>query len=245
MKTKTIVHAGSILLFLFLWILLIEVIDHPLLMPSLSDVFQSMIKIMTSWVKIQVILMTLFRLTVAISISLILGVLLGILSGIIPPISWLIKPHVTVLRTIPVISIIVILLVLFGFTVAPYVITFLMVFPIMYQAAYEGIRHMDFELKDVYRLEASDLKLAIRYLYFPMITPYVTLSILQSFGLGLKVLVMAEYLSQTKNSIGNALYLSKVNLSYDDVFAWSILLILMSIGFEYSFKKYQNRKSQA
>ncbi len=243
MKTKMIVHAGSILLFLFFWILLIELIDNPLLMPSLNAVFISILNILTSWMMIQVILMTMFRLLIAILISLFLGVLLGILSGVIPKVSWLIKPYVTVLRTIPVISIIVILLVLFGFTVAPYVITFLMVFPIIYQAAYEGIRHMDQELKDVYRLETSDLKLAIRYLYMPLITPYVTLSILQSFGLGLKVLVMAEYLSQTRNSIGNALYLSKVNLSYDDVFAWSMLLILMSIGFEYIFRTYQNRKS--
>jgi NitT/TauT family transport system permease protein len=243
MKTKMIYRAGSILLFLFLWLVLIEVINNPLLMPSIQSVFSSIISILTSMSQIQVILMTMLRLFIAILVSLIAGVLLGILSGIIPQVSWLLKPHVTVLRTIPVISIIVILLVLFGFRIAPYIITFLMVFPIIYQAAYEGIRHMDSELKDVYRLEAHDIKLAIKYLYVPLITPYVTLSILQSFGLGLKVLVMAEYLSQTRNSIGNALYLSKVNLAYDAVFGWSILLILMSLGFEYVFRTYQNRKS--
>jgi NitT/TauT family transport system permease protein len=243
MTTKTIYQAGSILLFVFLWLLLIDVINHPLIMPSLSSVLRSVIGILTSLQTLEIILMTLFRLVISILLSLGIGVLLGILSGIIPEISWLLKPHVTVLRTIPVISIIVILLVLFGFNIAPYVITFLMVFPIIYQASYEGIRHMDHELKDVYRLEQHDLKLAIKYLYLPMITPYITLSILQSFGLGLKVLVMAEYLSQTRNSIGNALYLSKVNLEYDQVFGWSIVLILLSLLFETIFRKYQNRKS--
>lgn len=243
MTSKTIYQAGSVLLFVFLWLLLIDIINHPLIMPSLTSVMQSLIHIVTSLISIQFIMMSLFRLFITILLSLGIGVFLGILSGVIPQVSWFLKPHVTVLRTIPVISIIVILLVLFGFTVAPYVITFLMIFPIIYQASYEGIRHMDKELKDVYRLEHHDLKLAIQYLYLPIITPYVTLSILQSFGLGLKVLVMAEYLSQTKNSIGNALYMAKVNLEYDDVFGWSILLILMSLAFEFVFRKYQNWKS--
>lgn len=243
MTTKTLYQAGSLLLFVFLWLMLIDVINHPLIMPSFSSVMKSVFSIVTSLDTLEIIGMTLFRLFISIMISLGIGVLLGILSGIIPEISWLLKPHVTVLRTIPVISIIVILLVLFGFRVAPFVITFLMVFPIIYQASYEGIRHMDTELKDVYKLEHHDIKLAIRYLYLPMITPYITLSILQSFGLGLKVLVMAEYLSQTRISIGNALYLSKVNLEYNNVFGWSIVLILMSLIFETLFKKYQNRKS--
>lgn len=243
MTSKTIYQVGSVLLFVFLWLLLIDIINHPLIMPSLTSVMQSLIYIVTSLISIQFIMMSLFRLFITILLSLGIGVFLGILSGVIPQVSWFLKPHVTVLRTIPVISIIVILLVLFGFTVAPYVITFLMIFPIIYQASYEGIRHMDKELKDVYRLEHHDLKLAIQYLYLPIITPYVTLSILQSFGLGLKVLVMAEYLSQTKNSIGNALYMAKVNLEYDDVFGWSILLILMSLAFEWAFRKYQNWKS--
>lgn len=242
MKPKTLYSAGSFLLFIFLWMLLVEVINHPLLMPSLPSVINRMFMIVTSMEQIEMMLMSLLRLIVAVSLSLIVGVLLGVLSGVVPQLSWILKPHVTVLRTIPVISIIVILLVLFGYRIAPYVITFLMVFPIMYQASFEGIRNMDKELKDVYRLEAHNLGLAMRYLYIPMITPYVTLSVLQSFGLGLKVLVMAEYLSQTRNSIGNALYMAKVNLEYDAVFGWSILLILMSLGFEYFFRAYQHRK---
>lgn len=243
MKKKTVITAGSLLLFIFLWMLFVDIIGNPLLMPSLSDVFRQMIMILSSWNSLLVILHSLWRLMIAVLLSLAAGVILGVLAGIVPEFSWFVKPHVTILRTIPVISIIVILLVIFGFRVAPYVITFLMVFPLMYQASYEGIRHMDESIRDVYRLETPNLYLSIKDLYIPMIAPYVGLSLLQSFGLGLKVLVMAEYLSQTQKSIGNALYLAKVNLEYDRVFAWSILLILMSLVFEHIFRTYQNRKS--
>lgn len=100
---------------------------------------------------------------------------------------------------------------------------------------------MDTELLDVYRLEQHDWKLALRYIYFPMIKNYVLLSFLQSFGLGIKVLVMAEFLAQSKNSIGNSIYLAKVNIQYDLVFAWTIILIVISFVIEYMIHKYQSK----
>ena len=150
--------------------------------------------------------------------------------------------YVTILRTIPVISIVVILLILFGYEYTPYLITFLMVFPIIYSGVLEGIRQLDQELIDVYRLEQHDWKIALKSIYFPMISKYIFLSFLQSFGLGIKVLVMAEYLSQSKQSIGNAIYLAKVNIEYDLVFAWTIILIFIAFSLEYLIQSYQKRK---
>ena len=114
-----------------------------------------------------------------------------------------------------------------------------MVFPLIYQATEEGMRNIDHQLIDVYRLEAHDLKLSFRYLYIPLIKPYILLSFLQSFGLGLKVLVMAEYLAQTKHSMGQALYLAKTNLNYDEVFAWTVILVILSAMFEVLISGYK------
>ena len=98
------------------------------------------------------------------------------------------------------------------------------------------------ELIDVYKLEEKHLFLAIKILYFPMVKNHIILGLLQSFGLGLKVLVMAEYLAQTRVSIGNSIYLSKINLQYDHVFAWTLILILIATFLEYAIKKYEQKK---
>jgi NitT/TauT family transport system permease protein len=240
---KKWIWMGSSIFVLFLvWTILHIQINHALIMPSFSDVFKILIRLITHIDTLSVIGSTLIRLIVSIFASLVIAVVLGILGGLFESFSLFLKPHVAVLRTVPVISITVILFILLGFEIAPYVITFLMVFPIVYQATEEGIKSIDRELLDVYRLEEHNLFLSIKMMYYPLIKPFVFLSLLQSFGLGIKVLVMAEYLSQTKNSIGNALYLARINIAYGEVFAWTLILILISLGFEGLLRFYQNKR---
>jgi ABC-type nitrate/sulfonate/bicarbonate transport system permease component len=69
--------------------------------------------------------------------------------------------------------------------------------------------------------------LVIKDIYLPLTFPHILTSLLQSFGLGLKVLVMAEFISNASPSIGNEIIYYKNDLgemSY--VYAWSIILVL-------------------
>ena len=95
---------------------------------------------------------------------------------------------------------------------------------------------IDQSLIDVYKLEDNHFMTGLTHCYLPLIQRSIKTSLLQSLGLGIKVLVMAEYLSQTRNSIGEELYLAKVNLAYDEVFAWTILLIILALIFEVFIK---------
>ena len=234
---KNRIYLISVLFIFMIWMILSLVIDHSLLLPSPIVVFGSFITLLTTWDNLLIILFTMIRLIIAILFSSILAITLGMMSGFSKKTEAFIKPYITILRTIPVISIVVILLILFGFTWTPYLITFFMVFPIIYQATYQGIISIDHELVDVYYLEKHNRLLSIKLFYLPLIKKYIYLAFLQSFGLGIKVLVMAEYLSQTKQSIGNAIYLSKVNLKYDVIFAWTILLIIISVAIEHLIQK--------
>jgi len=239
---KTIWMTSSIFTMFLIWVIAYQAINHPIILPSPLSVLRAMIDIFTHQDTLTAFGLTIFRLLIAILISSVLGITLGILSGFKKNVATFMKPYVTILRTIPVISIVVILLILFGYEYTPYLITFLMVFPIIYSGVFEGIHQLDQELLDVYKLEQHDWKIALKFIYFPMISKYIFLSFLQSFGLGIKVLVMAEYLSQSKQSIGNAIYLAKINIEYDFVFAWTIILILIAFLLEYGIQTYQKRK---
>jgi len=238
---KAIWMTSSIFTLFLIWVIAYAVIDHPIILPLPNQVFRAIISIFLNKYSLTAISLTIFRLLISIILSAFLGIVFGVISGFKSTVAIFLKPYVTILRTIPVISIVVILLILFGLTYTPYLITFLMVFPIIYTGVLEGFHQMDTELLDVYRLEQHDWKLALRYIYFPMIKNYVLLSFLQSFGLGIKVLVMAEFLAQSKNSIGNSIYLAKVNIQYDFVFAWTIILIIISFVIEYMIHRYQSK----
>ena len=55
---------------------------------------------------------------------------------------------------------------------------------------------------------------------------YLLTSLIQAFGLGLKVLVMAEFIAETKNSIGEVIRFYKNEALTEYVFAWTIILVL-------------------
>jgi len=227
---KTLV---SIFVLFLLWILLSTLMQNDLIMPTPWDTLKALGGLFMTSKGLSAIAMTLFRLTISLSVATLLGLTLGVLTGLKPRLKAFFSPLVSVLRTVPVISIVVIMLMIFGFTLTPYLITFLMIFPIIYQGISDALESLDEELIDVYRLENDDWIDGLKYCYLPLIQSSIKTALLQSAGLGIKVLVMAEYLAQTKTSMGNALYLAKVNLDYASVFAWTLLLIGLAMVIEW------------
>ena len=229
----------SIFFIFIIWIIAGAIVDNTLLLPNPKDVLIAFGKIFIEVDSISVILHTILRLFVGLLFASVLGFVLGIISGFSKNFAAFFNPIATGLRTVPVISITVILLIMFGFALTPYIITFLMLFPLIYQGTYGAITNIDKELIDVYKLEDNHFFTGLTHCYIPLISNEIRTSLLQSLGLGIKVLVMAEFLSQTKNSIGQELYLAKVNLQYDEVFAWTIFLIILAVIFELLINHYK------
>jgi len=232
----------SIFSIFIIWIILDSIIDNSLILPEPLVVFDSIINIFTDRQSILSILHTLLRLVISLLVASILGFILGLLAGLKKGFSYFMNPIVTMLRTIPVISVIVIILIILGFDLAPYAITFLMLFPLIYQGIQSGITHIDKEFIDVYDLEDNNIFTKILHCYIPLIAKDIRTSLLQSLGLGIKVLVMSEYLAQTQQSIGNELYMAKTNIEFSEVFAWSFILITIALLFELIINHYRRIK---
>jgi NitT/TauT family transport system permease protein len=239
-KNSFIITTSIFLIFL-IWIIFYNAIDHQIIMPSIQSTFFALFHLVTEKDSLLIILNSFSRLFIAITFSAFFAIFLGILSGLHKHFSLFLKPYITILRTIPIISIVLILYVLVSNQNISLIITFLMVFPIIYQGVESGILSIHKDLIDVYHLEKNNFFLSIKYLYLPSIKHHIITSFLQSFGLGIKVLIMAEYLTQRTNSIGNSLFLARTYLRYDFVFAWTILLILLSLLIEYILYYYQKK----
>lgn len=242
---KSLWSIGSVFVIFLIWLVLSTVISNEIIMPSPLSTIKAFFDVFTKSSSLKAIGLTLFRLLIALIIATIFGITFGTLSGLSQKVRLILRPIVSVLRTIPVISIVVILLILFGFTLTPYLITLLMIFPLIFQAISDGIENIDQEFIDVFKLENDSLTDAVRYCYLPLIGSQIKTSLLQSAGLGIKVLVMAEYLSQTKYSVGNSLYLAKVNLDYASVFAWTILLIIIAVVIEQLIRRFSYQRMTA
>ena len=72
-------------------------------------------------------------------------------------------------------------------------------------------------------------------IYIPSVLPYMMAACRTALGLSWKAGVAAEVIGVTKHSIGRQLYYSKIYLETADLFAWTAVVIIMSIALEKCF----------
>ena len=236
---KTGITVLSIFILFLIWQAAAVAVDLSLLLPTPKDVLIAFGRIFVESDSLTVILFTILRLSLGLLLAAVPGIILGIVAGFNKNFATFMNPIVTVLRTIPVIALTVILLILAGNILTPFYITFFMLFPLIYQGVYGAINNIDKELIDVYRLEDNHFITGLTHCYLPLISKDIRTALLQSLGLGLKVMIMAEYLAQTDNSIGKAISFARVNFAYDEIFAWTLLLIIIAVLFELLINHYK------
>jgi len=229
----------SITLLLIVWLFFSLKIDNPIILPNPIVVLKQVVFLLTDLDSILIILRTLIRLIISLTSAVILGGILGLLGGLNEKVDLLLRPLITSIRALPVVSIIIVILIWFGYQKAPYIITIFVILPLIYQSIVSGITSIDSDYKDVIELYAKGHPSLVKEVYLPMISPFLFSAIIQSLGLGIKVLVMSEMLSQTSNSIGYVIYLEKLNLNIDTLFAWTIILIIIVSVIEVIINKFK------
>lgn len=230
-KTNIYIFIGIIAILLF-WVITSSIIDNSLVLPGLDEVLLSFGKILSKPSTYGIILNTILKLIAIILASLLIAFTLAILSYLSVRFEYFLKPIFALIKTIPVIAIIILLLIFFGNNKSPYFMTALVVLPIMYEGLLGSLKSIDQEIiDDVKTLSRTNFRI-IKDLYFSLILPFFFTTILQSFGLGLKVMVMGEFIAQPNNSIGYILQLERSNLNTPAIFAWSIILIVVVLAFE-------------
>ncbi|WP_051205970.1 ABC transporter permease [Butyrivibrio sp. FC2001] len=158
----------------------------------------------------------------------VLGILLGALSLKFRLLGDFVSPIVTVLKSVPVASFVVLILIWIGSDNLSTVIVTLVVFPIIYLATTSGFTAADKELLEmahVYRMPTPN---KIRFIYIPALIPSYIGAFSVAVGMGFKSGAAAEVIGQPLLTMGNGLYRSKINLDTAEVFAWTFTIVLAS-----------------
>ena len=156
------------------------------------------------------------------------GALLAALSSRFARVRELIAPVYAVLRAIPVASFVIVALIWLPSRKLSALISFLIVFPLIYAAALGEIRRADAKMIEMAKLFRMPLRRRLAYIYFLPALRGMEESCATAIGLAWKSGVAAELISIPAGSIGEALYRAKVYLMTGDLFAWTILIVLMS-----------------
>lgn len=141
----------------------------------------------------------------------------------------LLSPLIATIRSAPVVSFIILLLLWTDSSRLPMYTSFIMVLPVMYTTIVEGIRHRDrslLEAAEVFRIPLARRVLAIDV---PAVLPFFAAACRIGVGLAWKSGVAAEVIGVASGSIGEQLYEAKVFLSSVDLFAWTVVIVALSI----------------
>lgn len=182
-----------------------------------------------------------FYIAVALSaLRVALGLLLGTIFGIILAfvcrksdlLDSLFSPAITVIKSTPVASFILLLWVLMSGDALSVFIGFLMVMPIIYQNVSQGISAIDPQLDEVCRVFSFSFSKRLRLLVLPTVKKYLYPAIITASGLAWKAEIAAEVIAYTKNSIGQGINDAKYNMETPTVFAWTLVIVLLSVLLE-------------
>lgn len=222
-----------ILLITFFWIALWQMISvivgEEILFPSPISTCNALFELCLTPDFWKIIGITCFRILIGVMISSFLGILSGILAGLFQPFEELLSPLLVIIRTAPIASFIVLLVLWLKRSTVPMVIASLIVLPVFYSNAREGIRNTDrklLEMADAYGMNPGKKMSCI---YLPSMKPYLFSAAGSSFGMAWKAGVAAEVIVLPVLSIGRQLYYASNNLETEQVFAWTAAVIILSL----------------
>lgn len=229
---------------LVLWILLARIVDKELLLPYPWTVAKMLGKLCITLPFWKNVLLTLFRILTGIFTALVCGTLLAILTSRSRLAYRILSPLITVIRATPVASFIILVWIWLGSGKLPIFICFLMVLPIVWAAVSDGIRALDPKLSAVCSVYRLSWRKKLRHFYIPSVLPYFLSACKTSIGMGWKAGVAAEVLAVTPGSVGKQLYNSKLYLETPELFAWTAVVILLSLIIEKMASRFIERARQ-
>ena len=153
--------------------------------------------------------------------------------------SWvrtIVEPVVQAFKVIPVASIVIVVLIWVSSRNLSVIISFMMVFPVLYTNILSAIDSTDRNMLEM----ASAFRLTrwrrLRLVYLPQVYPYFLSSSTLALGLAWKSGIAAEVIGIPDGSLGERLYDAKVFFATADVFAYTLLIVILSVLFEQLMK---------
>ena len=169
-------------------------------------------------------------------LSCLLAVVCAALSARFRAVRELLYPPVAVIKAVPVVSFIILALVwLDSANQLSTFIAALMVFPPVYLNVLAGIAGADRELLEMAKVFCVPLRRQLWGIYIPAVLPHFRSAVSLTLGLCWKAGLAAEVIGLPRGTMGEALYQAKLYFMTEELFAWTTVIVLVSLVLERLF----------
>ena len=220
------------LIYLLIWEAAALLVGKELLLPSPFATISRLFMLLgkgESWAYAG---LTLLRIMGGYALGVAFGVLLGVLTARSRFADELLRPLRGVVKATPVTSFILLALLWLRSDMVPLFISFLMVLPMVWADTADAILHTDPRLVEMGKVYGLSRAKIVRRIYVPSVLPQFLAACTTALGFAWKSGVAAEIIALPQRSIGYRLYESKLRIETVDLFAWTLLVILLSMALE-------------
>lgn len=226
----------SIVIFLLIWQISALIINNDILVPTLQEIFHSLVCILGSSKTYIYISITCLRVLKSFFISLFTALVISSLGYIFENIKKWLQPLMMLIKTIPNISYIILAIIWLGSEGSVSIVTFMILFPIFLQSFDSKLAEQKRKLSDVTRIYRSSFSELLKVVILPQLYIEILETSKTSISMGLKVAVMAEIIAAVRKGIGKQLNYARINLNTADLIAWTVIIIFISIIFNFIFQ---------
>lgn len=218
----------TIIILVLIWAIVSARNNGDFLYPSIGQIIKKMGENLNKDNTIS-FLNTIFRVLIAVTVSIFISLIIICLYIRFKNSISFFSPIITLLKTVPFICISLFIILLFSKTkfIGLMVISIILILPIGVETLKNGVDNIPRSIiDDLNTLDISFFR-KLFSVYLPLLLPNILLVFLETFGLGFKIMIMAEYFMQMKNSVGILIYNAKTFLEMDSLIGYTIIIVLL------------------
>ena len=235
MKNKALQKLTAVVFALAVWQIASMLVGYEILLASPLAVLKTLAESVVSEGFWSTILFSTLRIAAGFIAAYACGVVLGILANRFSWVKTLLWPFMVCIRSVPVASFIVLSLFWLKAADLSVFVCFLACLPVVYNNVTEGLDNVDTAQKEAALVLGASWTRIVRAVYLPNIEPYLLSAASTGCGMAFKAGVAAEVVAVVSGSIGEQIYMSKVYFETAQLFAWTIVIVLLSFVFEKLF----------
>lgn len=223
---------AAIFVAILLWQLLAMKLDQKLLLATPVDVAKTLGVLVKSQEFYSAIAYSMGRILIGLLIGAAVGIACALLAGRWHFMEVLFWPYFSAMKATPVASIVILCLVWLSGRRLSVFIVFLVVTPVIYTNILAGIKNLDLKMKDMARVFGINGLRRLLYVYLPELKTYIIAAFALATGMAFKAGIAAEVIGTPGGSVGKMLYNAKVYLETPELFAWTLVIIVLSVVVE-------------
>ena len=227
---KALESIGAVLFWLLVWQIAAALANRTLLLPlpTPADTAAALGRMASQPDFWRILAASVLRICGGFAAALVLGVLCAAASARWRLFRCLTAPLVQLIRAIPVAVFTIVVFLWVSRPYIPSVIVFFTVLPVVWSNVETGLCHTDRRLCEMAQVFGMPRRQLLRQITLPAIRPYLTTAVTSGLGFAWKSGIAAEVICRTRGSLGDLLWSSKAAVSYDEVFALTVVIVVCS-----------------